>query len=280
MGDSSSSTGEATKALTKKEKLVRWLRWYMKFLMASPTHQDRILKLLQYTAGFISSVVLAKHGAKATTPMQNTLNKFYENVLWTRYVTRLLEWPLGLEAVLTGSWKVSLEPLATAATRDIVASSKTLDFRNSLLRNLSHITSYSIMFYYPMEYISYVMWALPGVDIKLAPQRAETGAWWSRTSIKCYVAYLFAEITQCWVQLRHMEDDEDDSEEGRKVKDKKKRHLQMQIARDVMMILPGFNWSLPADTKGTLWRNPKLLSTLLCAEAVLTMYQTVENLKK
>lgn len=271
------SDDHSTKAVIKMKKnhkralLDRLLQGYTSF-MGSALHQDRGLKLLQYTLWMLQWV--GQKSGRDNVLVRDALKKLFNELSFARYVLRFLGLPPALEAARSGSWSASSE-----SNRGV----------HSLL---GKILAWSMIGYYPLEYGAYVQWQTP----RLFFSRDKTGpssrlpeklsAW----SCRFWLAYTVTEIVQCWLKLREETKKLQAVEEAKKNVDAPKteetvvaspsdiRNLKLQITRDVLFTLPAIHWSLPN------WDIDPLLSEPLCnafmwLESVVCMYQSVANFR-
>lgn len=292
-----------------RTSLLRWLQFYVKFLRASPNHQDRILKLLQWTA-WLASVALQAQSRRSQQPHQRRsqstsavlakkLAVFSTNLSFARYVTRLVELPLAVEAAWTGSWGT---PYSTTPSRSI------------LYDILGRWMAWSMIGYYPTEGMAYALWTLPQDEPNHDPRRA---AKWSAASCACWLVYLGAEMVHCVTQLRdhalastaipsltpHDVGTTTEMSTATTSHDttgsnatvpcfastssptttskppgillpSHQRHLQLQLLRDALFVLPCLHWSLPNwDTNP--WLPTPVVHGLMWCESVVSLYQAV-----
>jgi hypothetical protein len=220
-----------------KDVLLRWLKFYVRFLQTSPFHQDRLLKALQWTLWLASAVALDAKKTKASV----ALSKLSTELSFARYATRLLELPTAVEAAITGSWTtVSLS-------------------RPKLTTWLGRCLSWSMIGYYPLEMAAYVLWMLP--TRMQTPDVSQKASKFSAISCRFWLLYILADAAQCSV-LQSEEKTE-----------KNKTHLRLQLLRNALFLLPAIHWSLPNwDTKP--WLPSKAVNGLMWVEAMVSLYQT------
>jgi hypothetical protein len=239
-------------------RIDRFLRGYTIF-MSSPLRQDRSLKLLQYTLWAAAQAYGKDSKGRAG------LVKLSLDLCFTRVANRLLGFPTALEAARSGSWAVPSQR------------------HPQLFRALGKFLAWTMVGYYPTEHVAYLHWMAPSW---LASGRsAEVFSAWS---CRCWTAYILAESAQCILQWRELayndrvpavnEDDNYEKEHKLNLERTRSecRHLELQLVRNALWILPAVHWSLPN------WdRNPLLssgtLNTLMFLESLVSMYQTVRS---
>lgn len=220
-----------------KDILIRWLRFYVRFLQTSPFHQDRLLKALQWTLWLASTVALDTGKTRASA----ALSKLSTELSFARYATRLLELPTAVEAAITGSWTT-------------VSSS-----RPKFTTWMGSCLSWSMIGYYPLELAAYVLWMLP--SNMQTPEVSQKASQFSAISCRFWLLYIVADAAQCSVLQN-----EQKTENG-------KTHLRLQLLRNALFLLPAIHWSLPNwDTKP--WLPSKTVNGLMWVEAMVSLYQT------
>ena len=169
---SSSSFSSSSSLLFGKYKDV--LSFYVKFI-ASPSNQDKILKFLQYTFYMVSQMLMQMHVHKqkrnqppyshAVTTQgarhhQQWLEKLYHEFTWARYILRILQWPVAMDAVLHQSWT-----LQAKTTTSVNGGSHDGDDhstqRQKMYNWFGRVLTYSMVFYYPTELMAYLLWMKP-----------------------------------------------------------------------------------------------------------------------
>ena len=157
-----------------------WLQFYCQFI-SSPSHQDKILKFLQYTFYMIGQVVLL-HSRRPSPPnhpptVAPWLEQLYHALTWTRYVLRILQFPVAIDAALHQSWTRSAIPNVSSSDGGSDSSSTSSSGRsgcstgshknNSVAKRqqiynvLGRILTYSMVLYYPTELMAYLLWMKP-----------------------------------------------------------------------------------------------------------------------
>lgn len=228
----------------KRNLLISFLQWYSRF-SGSTAHQDKLLKLIQWTLSLLSSTPWPKRVAL--------------EISFARYVTRLLELPLALDAVAHDSWVARSSRPSTQVW----------------YRWMGRVLAGSMLLYYPAEHMAYVLWMKPKSE---RAEQCTAWSWvpdwkaekWSYWSCRCWCVYIVAEMVQNLLQLRELavEDDED----GEKNKSSRVVDTQLQLARNSLFLLPAIHWSLPSwDTAP--WLRDNTVTWLMWAEAVLSFYQ-------
>lgn len=232
--------------------LERLLKRYCSY-MSSPLHQDRGLKFLQWTLWLFSKLVRNPSRSKH-------LRKLYLDVSFARYVTRLLGFPVALEAALTGSWTPSSERFGSA------------------MKWVGRALSWSMAGYYPAEHVAYVQWMLPSAF----PPERRTAERWSYISCRFWLLYVVAEATQCALQWKELasaptangkgghDDDDDDNKLAKADRAAALRKVKVLLTRDLLFLLPCISWSLPNwDTDP--WLSETVINTLMWLESVVCL---------
>ena len=220
-----------------KDVLIRWLKFYVRFLQTSPFHQDRLLKALQWTLWLASTVALDTNKTRASA----ALSKFSTELSFARYATRLLELPTAIEAAITGSWTT------VSASRPKFTSW------------MGRCLSWSMIGYYPLELAAYVLWMLPSQ--MQTPGINQKASQFSAISCRFWLLYIVADAAQCSVLQNEQETE------------KRKTHLRLQLLRNALFLLPAIHWSLPNwDTQP--WLPSKAVNGLMWVESMVSLYQT------
>jgi hypothetical protein len=143
------------------------MTWYVAF-MASPHHHDKILKFLQYTFYMMSQVVLLVNSSTSPQYSQQQpsnhvasswWNKLYQEFTWARYILRILQLPIAMDAAIHQSWTIAATP------SDNNDGAVETNQRQKLYNVLGRILTYSMVLYYPTELMAYLLWMKP----KIAP---------------------------------------------------------------------------------------------------------------
>ena len=250
------------------QTLRRWLRFYVKFLQASPMHQDRLLKVLQWTAWLVSVALERRSSSNNNNNKSSQIiwQKLSIDLSFARYATRLLEWPTALQAAITGGWTHTQSSTA----------------KSSLFRWIGRCLSWSMVGYYPTEHAAYLLWMRPaGLQTPDSSWRAaQLSAW----SCRCWLVYIVADLVQSVVLLRQQQqrtvpadDDDDDDDDVMEEKAMQnfsaRQHWRLQAMRNGLFLLPCIHWSLPNwDTKP--WLSTKTVNGLMWMEAMVCLYQT------
>jgi hypothetical protein len=290
-------TGERLSTL-----LQRYLQLYGK-LTATSIDQDRLLKVLQWSLYLIATRVGHQHSHSASSVAAAAwLKKLSLEVSFARYATRLLGLPIALEAAINDSW--------TAQAMEHASSGSTSKLQ-TLYKWIGKILAYSMVAYYPTEHAAYALWMRPppataAVNDKACAAPVRNRWWenpntWSYISCRFWLTYVVAELVQCMLQLheqgnrkKHLllhaaqkkktdnnKNDGDDSRnsEGEEMLaslQSSMTNTRLQLLRNVFFLFPCINWSLTKwDTKP--WLSTETVNTLMWAEAMTCLYQTVRN---
>ena len=255
----------------KMAVIDRLLQGYTQF-MGSALHQDRGIKLLQYTLWMVS-YGLQKTG-RDNVLVRDGLKKLFNELSFARYVLRFLGWPPAVEAARSGTWGYSSK---------------------GLHRILGKIMAWAMIGYYPLEYGAYVQWQTPKLFFSRSTPSSRLAERLSAWSCRFWLAYTLTEIVQCWLKLK------DETKKIKAVEDNKKnddaqtsstaeegealaspsaiRNLKLQITRDLLFTLPAIHWSLPNWDIDPLLSEP-MCNTLMWLESVVCMYQSVTNFRQ
>lgn len=259
------------KAGSISDKTELFLKGYTSF-MDKGINQDRGLKLMQYTLWMVALYY------KDRVVIRDSLKKLYNDLSFARYALRLFGLPTAIEASKTNSWSASSET------------------RKGIHKFLGQILAWSMVGYYPLEHGAYLQWQTPKLffqKTKPPPRLAEKLSAWS---CRCWLVYIVAEISQCWLKLREesyllrrnwkktieSEDEEGDEKSAKLVVHRDMaaiRNLKLQILRNLLFTLPAIHWSLPHwDTNP--WLPEPLVNSLMWLEAVVCMYQSIANFRQ
>jgi Peroxisomal biogenesis factor 11 (PEX11) len=254
------------KAKTTIQCFQQWLPFYVKFC-SSAGNQDKLLKVLQWSLWLLANTATTARTSGKKSPNQRWMEFLSYEVSWARYVSRLLGFPMALEAAVNDSW--------------------TLDKSSKLYRAIGKILSYSMVAYHPLEALAYVQWRKPPptnndttTPVKSKWHQPER---WSYLSCRFWLAYVAAELVQCilqWRTLREqkrlLEQSNNKTEESLAQLNAQLSNTQLQTVRDALFLLPCLTWSLKNwDTKPLL--KPHTVTTLMWAESIVCLYQAIRN---
>ena len=256
---------------------------YVRFLQ-SPHRQDSILKTAQYSLWLLSKFYRNNPGTKKQQHgVAESLLKLQGEISWARYLLRFFGFPAAInDENLTIPWA-----------------------KGNISTNLGKVMSWTMVAYYPLEHLSYLLWKapgihwLPGAHSSSAPKRdgpgaclnreryspAELAAKASAWSCRFWLAWIVLDIVRSTIALREMQQTEAvekaEKESSLQQQDKYKeiaiiRTKKMQILRGALYLLPAINWSLPDwDTKP--WLSGDFVNGLCWLESMLGLYQGVQN---
>mmetsp|Transcript_6748 Transcript_6748/g.12150 ORF Transcript_6748/g.12150 Transcript_6748/m.12150 type:complete len:312 (-) Transcript_6748:490-1425(-) len=223
-------------------------------------NQDRILKLAQWLLWFASHCTKNKSSNPELSP---GLRKMYFDLSMARYALRLLGMPTALQAIRSGSWGGGGQ------------------FQNKKIDQIGQVMAWSMLFYYPLEYVAYAKWTSP----KWIKADAEK---FSAYSCRFWLVYIVGEMIQCILKMKELrqqkrllmlekeshsnKDDELQSEI--QVIDKSIRLNLLQVVRDICFIPPCMNWSL-LDWERKPWLKEPLVNGLMLTESIVCMYQSI-----
>jgi hypothetical protein len=209
-----------------EKRVQQSLAYYVRFT-ASAAHQDKLLKLLQWSLWIWGTLLQPQQTAATTTASRSRRQlrylalsrwvlKLYGEVSMARYVTRLLGFPHAVEAVVNSSWT------ASSTTSTTVTSDKQ-NMLNTVYSAIGKVLSWSMVGYHPTELAAYVLWMKPAASALVAPSVSaatterhrrdcerrrswfpQFSTWpaetWSYVSCRFWLAYVVAELLQCVVQ--------------------------------------------------------------------------------
>ena len=269
--------------INKAAFLRHWLTFYVKFA-GTAGNQDKLLKILQWSLWLMAHTG-ASSRTSSITSKQQWMSRISDQLSWARYATRLLGFPVAVEAALTDSW--------------------TLDKSSPVYRTIGKILAYSMVGYHPTEMVAYLQWqkpAPPASSSAVFGNQAESAvsshkwwqappATWSYISCRFWLVYIAAELTQCILQWRELRAQKLALEEVKKqdtstagdnssssIPDLNAQlaNVQLQTARNALFLLPCIHWSLPKwDTQP--WLRPYTVNALMWGEAVVSLYQAIQN---
>ena len=254
----------------KKTAIIRcfqqWLAFYVKFC-SSAGSQDKLLKVLQWSLWLLANTTITAGGKKS--PNQRWMEFLSYEVSWARYVSRLLGFPVALEAAVNDSWA--------------------LDKSSKLYRTIGRVLSYSMVAYHPLEALAYVQWRKPPSNNNDTPKsKWHQPERWSYLSCRFWLAYVAAELVQCILQWRTLQEQKRLLEQSKKKDESittsvsvlqlnaQLSNTQLQTVRDALFLLPCLTWSLKNwDTKPLLTTHT--VTTLMWAESIVSLYQAIRN---
>ena len=275
--------------------LQKYLAFYIKFV-STPVNQDKLLKLLQWSL-YMCSLATISRRKNASLPTSQWLHKLYGEVSWARYILRILQFPMALDAVLNHRWTAQ-------ALKCDDASSTTQRIYNVI----GKVLSYSMLVYYPTELMAYLLWMKPPAPLQLSSAAAtvssheircsdgaclvqksrwfalyappQPSTWppekWSYLSCRCWLAYVVAELVQSVVQWKELQQPEPrDVDPNTNVDVRHQRTMiALQSIRNALFMLPCLQWSLPK------WDTEPLcptytINTLMWFESLVSLYQAV-----
>jgi len=267
-----SSNATMTSALLKK--IDASLKKTIDYLSKSPYHQDRGLKLLQWTL-WLSSYLLASRkrgrgGSKSGSAERQQLHsqalrKLYLDMSFARYATRVWGLLPSIDAAWHDTWAVPSRRYPNAS------------------KWIGRAMAWSMIGYYPTELLAYVQWMVPAAYAK-HPRSAER---WSYISCRFWTLYLVAEAAQCLIRWKELNDEleqqrklgdgtgddgDDNSKQSKYEAQLALRNVKMQFARDALFLLPAVHWSLPNWDKSP-WLPEGFVNTLMWLESVVSICQ-------
>lgn len=156
----------------KQSRLDSFLSGYVQFT-SSAVHQDRGLKLLQWTLWLAS--------LKSKSKNESSLRKLYTHFSFVRYALRLYGLPASLEAAKSGSW-----------------GGEGYRYKDGRIGVLGKIMAWSMVVYYPLEHAAYIQWMAPGIS------KSKSAAKLSAYSCQAWLVYIVAEVVQSALKLKEM----------------------------------------------------------------------------
>jgi hypothetical protein len=253
------------------QRLRRFLKFYVTFV-ASATHQDQALKVLQWTLWLLSTSC-----SPSRSQFRSILRKYYLDIGYVRFGTRLLGLPSAIEAVLSGSWAVT-----------------NTQNHPGLHRQLGRILATSMLGYYPLEHTAYALWMMPpNSTLAYKHQVNRTAERLSAWSCRFWLLYIVAETTQCalqWKELRKEQqellqqkvDGDYDSDDNERIKlraaalQNAVTNTQLQLSRNALFFLPCIHWALPNWDRDP-WLPERFVNSLMWTESVISLYQSVRR---
>jgi hypothetical protein len=249
------------KAQPPLQRLRRFLKFYISFV-ASASHQDQALKVLQWTLWLLSTSC-----SPTRSQARGILRKYYLDIGYVRYATRLFGLPAAFEAALSGSWAASSQS------------------HPGLHRQLGRILAASMLGYYPAEHGAYALWMMPpNSTISAKHQVNRTAERLSAWSCRFWLIYIMAETVQCAFQWKELRDEQQqqvgDSDETAKDRASTLKNAvvntQLQLSRNALFFLPCINWALPNWDRQP-WLPEHFVNTLMWMESVVSLYQSVRR---
>jgi hypothetical protein len=268
-----SSQKLALKSSSLTAKLDRCLQRYVQYV-STALHQDRALKLLQWTLWLASRLVqlrtqrkLSNGGSDNNSWLAAACRKLYVELSMTRYATRALGLPAAIQAARTGSWGYQDNALVCGK------------HHSKLHQRLGQVMAWSMIGYYPTELLAYLQWMLPAKPGSSGnPRSAER---WSYISCRFWLAYIVAETCQCLLVYKEIKDREKGRRDGQEDDDDKLikaerqsmlRYSKLQLLRNALFVVPCVNWSLPNWDKDPLLPEA-VVNALMWLESVVCLYQ-------
>eukprot|EP00978_Attheya_sp_CCMP212_P023092 scaffold69932_cov52-Attheya_sp.AAC.6 len=205
-------------------------------------NQDRILKLAQWLLWFASHWTKNKSSNPELSP---GLRKMYFDLSMARYALRLLGMPTALHAIRSGSWGGGGQ------------------FQNKKIDQIGQVMAWSMLFYYPLEYVAYARWTSPKWI------KADAGKF-SAYSCRFWLVYVVGEMIQCILKMKELR------QQKRLLMLEKESHSNTddEVVRDMCFIPPCMNWSL-LDWERKPWLKEPLVNGLMLTESIVCMYQSI-----
>jgi Peroxisomal biogenesis factor 11 (PEX11) len=263
-------TVTSSNKISPADFVKEWLAFYVRFTTTAG-NQDKVLKTLQWSMWLVAGILatILQH-----SDLSAWLQQLSVNISYARYVTRLLGMPTALEAALSGSWSTSSQNEAL----------------NRIYKIIGNILAYSMVAYYPTEHMAYALWVKPP-EREPALRHYWSPEKWFYISCRFWLAYLVAELVQCFLQWRELRAQQanllhakktDDSYYGREL-DTSGVDLDAQLLntvllglRDILVLIPCIHWSLPNwDTQP--WMPVYIINSLMWAESIACLYQALKN---
>ena len=240
---------------TRETWLQQRLKFYVNFCY-SAANQDIAIKVLLWPLFLLG------------------LDHLAYQVMYARYVTRFLGFPAALDAALHNSWSASSE--------DAVF--------DSIYRWLGKVLAISMVLYYPMEHVAFLLWMQPVSSSSENATAWSNGNTWSHNSCRCWFIYVIADLTQCLVQLVELNqkrirsrrakagDFNNDIYRLQPTLNQSVIDRMLQLARDIAMLYPSMYWSTSHLTTSV---HPLLSSStvyaLMWAEGLLHLHQSLRR---
>ncbi len=183
-----------------KTRIHGYLCFYSEFI-AKAHNQENLLKLLQWSMGFIGAVLASSSLNHSLLLPQWILTLSYD-ICYARYVTRLLGLPVALEGAMSGSW----------ATSSSVQKNPSLD---TTYRIIGHLLACSMVLYYPAEQAAFFLWMNPSAET-IFHIPAST---WFYTSMRCWLVYIVVEMIQCVIKYSELQKHEFAMQQSKKTDD-------------------------------------------------------------
>ena len=144
------------------------LTFYVQFMTLSPSHPDKILKFLQYTFYMVSQALIwhdhrpQRQQARPNIATAQWLDKLYQEFTWARYILRIVQFPVALDAAWHQSWTLTAAPGNDDDPLTLLLPSRHCHRRRQSIYNvLGRILTYSMVVYYPTELMAYLLWMKP-----------------------------------------------------------------------------------------------------------------------
>ena len=140
---------------------------YVQFMTSSPSHPDKILKFLQYTFYMVSQALIwhdqrQRPRQLARPHIAQWLDKLYQEFTWARYILRIVQFPVALDAAWHQSWTLTAAPGNDDDPLTLLLPSRHCHRRRQSIYNvLGRILTYSMVVYYPTELMAYLLWMKP-----------------------------------------------------------------------------------------------------------------------
>ena len=183
-----------------KTRIHEYLCYYSEFT-AKAHNQENLLKLLQWSMGFIGAVLISS-STNHSLLLPQWIQKISYDICYARYVTRLLGLPVALEGAMSGSW----------ATTSSVQKNPSLD---TIYRIIGHLLAYSMVLYYPAEQAAFFLWMNPNAETIF---RIPASTWFY-ISMRCWLVYIVVEMIQCIIKYSELQKHEFAMQQSKKTDD-------------------------------------------------------------
>ena len=268
---------------------------YVKFSQ-SPSRQDTILKTFQYSLWMLSKFY------RNSEPIQRVPHRVAESLLklqgeinWARYLLRFFGFPAAIHHLdLDSSWSTG----------------------NNLHR-LGRIMSWTMVAYYPLENMAYLLWKAPGIrwlpvvspspiqnqdaptscpSLNNGQSSAQLASKLSAWSCRFWLAWIVLDVVRGILELREVKrtsmidvfgrtNSVENAKKSLHLKDEDEKltvsmkSKQLRLLRNVLYVLPALNWSLPqSDTQPLL--SGDLVNGLCWLESMVGLYQDIHDYQK
>lgn len=226
---------------------------------ANTNNIDKSLKLMSYLLWFLSKISSSNtSNGIPSNKISIGLRKLSAEISFTRYVLRFFGMPITLDALRNPESPFSKN------------------------KTVNKIMAYSMLLYYPLEYLAYAKWKAP----ELVPGKVNA-SWCSMWSTRLWMIYIITDMIDSRTNVQTLIKEKvkmqnTKKEKGNQVVKSKElnaivhkiKFARLHLLRCALFTLPAVHWSLP-NCEVNPWLREEVLKGLTLSESICCFYQSI-----